>query len=79
MEQPKYILSKGTRVKTHPKFGEDATRGMLISAKNLDVRRCNATGMVRGPVPGHGGDVYWVEHYDGIVAVYCFTEFELDV
>ena len=27
-------------------------------------------------MPGHGGDVYWVTHEPGDVAVYCYTEFE---
>lgn len=76
MEEPQYILNKGTRVVTHAEL--ESTEGMMISAKYLDARRCNATGMVRGPVPGHGGDVYWVVHYDGFVSAYCFTEFELD-
>ena len=76
MEEPEYILNSGTRIKTNDEL--ETTTGMMIPAKYLDVRRCNSTGVVKGPVPGHGGDVYWVEHYDGIVATYCFTEFELD-
>lgn len=76
VEQPEYILNKGTRVKTHAEL--ETITGMMISYKYLVLRRTNDGGIIRGPVPGHGGDVYWVEHYDGVVAVYCFTEFELD-
>ena len=51
-------------------------KGMMINAKHLQARRANAIGNVRGYVPGHGGDVWWVEHADGSVAAYCFNEME---
>lgn len=54
---------------------EDTT-GMLIQPKYLAARRSGKRGTVKGFVAGHGGDVWWVEHEDGTVGAYCFTEFE---
>jgi hypothetical protein len=36
--------------------------------------------IIRGVVPGHGGDLYYVQHeaHDLHCAVYCFTEFEVE-
>ncbi len=63
----------GLRVKTNKKLGN--TKGFLISRKNLDVRKPNKNGIVVGWVPGHGGDVWWVQHNDGTVGAYDFDEF----
>jgi hypothetical protein len=57
------------------------TTGMLINPKNLALRREGAVGVVRGYVPGHGGDVWWVEHRDNAgseveVSAYVFHEIE---
>lgn len=69
-------VKPGMIVKIVDEFAPDATTGMLISPKNLAARRCGAEGTVLGFVAGHGGDVWWVEHRDGSVAAYCFTEIE---
>lgn len=53
---------------------EDTT-GYIVPEGSLDQRRPGLWGMVKGFVPGHGGDVWWVEHPDGTVAPYCYTEF----
>lgn len=76
MEQPKYLLSAGTRIKTHPSVNN--TQGLHVKQSHLDARRPNAVGTIVGVVGGHSGDVYWVKH-EGMEAhaVYCFTEFEL--
>jgi hypothetical protein len=62
----------------------ESTTGMMISPKYLKVRREGAVGTVKGYVPGHGGDVWWVEHdkpsaeepQEPEVAAYVYTEFE---
>ena len=40
------------------------TTGMCIHPKHLDCRKAGVTGTVKGYVPGHGGDVWWVVHDD---------------
>lgn len=78
MEEPRFVLARGTRIRTHPHLG--STGGMLIAEKHLRARRPNALATIGGWVPGHGGDVYWAYHdQDPIAACYCFTEFELEV
>lgn len=64
----------GERVVTKGKL--ESTAGMIVNPSNLDNRRASAAGEVLGPVPGHGGDVWWVRHDDGAVAPYCYTEYE---
>lgn len=56
----------------------DDTQGMLIKLRHLECRKEGITGTVKGFVPGHGGDVWWVQH-DGSeeVGAYCFTEMEV--
>lgn len=56
---------------------DEDTGGLFINPKYLDNRSVGKTGKVLGYVPGHGGDVWWVEH-DGEsgVAAYCYNEFE---
>jgi hypothetical protein len=55
---------------------EDTT-GMLIAEKHLSVRRLGAVGEITGYVAGHGGDVWWVHHWDtDQVGAYIFTEIE---
>jgi hypothetical protein len=60
----------------------------MVSDKNLNARKPNATGWIVGIVGGHGGDVYWVAHTSkkpetgdtipgNLTGAYCFTEFEL--
>lgn len=56
---------------------DEGTMGMMIAAKNLNNRAVGKTGKVKGYAPGHGGDVWWIEHDDGSgAAAYCHTEFE---
>lgn len=82
MNQPEHILMQGTRIVTHATLNmgdndPDPTRGMLIRQEYLDARRPSMGGTIRGWVPGHGGDVYWVQNDDGGKAAYGFWEFEL--
>ncbi len=51
------------------------TTGMLIASKHLNVRAAGKTGTVRGWVPGHGGDVWFVQHDNSDeIGAYSFTE-----
>lgn len=74
MEERKTIPENGSQVVTHDPLG--STAGMMVAAKHMECRRPGAKGTVRGWVPGHGGDVWWVEHEDGTVGAYCFDELE---
>lgn len=65
-------ITVGMKVKVVQNNG---TSGMLIKQKHLDLRRIGATGTIAGWVPGHGGDVWWVEQDNGIAA-YSFRELE---
>ena len=76
MQEPKYVLSSGTKIRTHEAL--QPTTGMIIKQEYLDRRRPDAAGVLGGFVPGHGGDIYWVRHEDDkTVAVYGWMEFEL--
>lgn len=55
---------------------EDDITGMFVKKKYLDVRQVGIKGRITGYVPGHGGDIWWVEHDNGDVGAYIFTEFE---
>jgi hypothetical protein len=68
------LPEEGMLVKTKSKLGE--TTGFLIKEKNLKTRKPNTKGKYIGFVPGHGGDVWWIEHENGDVAAYCFDELE---
>lgn len=75
MRDPICVLSGGLRVRTNATL--EPTTGMMVGLENLRQRRPDAEGEIRGPVPGHGGDVYWVQHgIEPMLAPYCFTEFE---
>jgi len=52
--------------------------GYMVSAKHLKARRMGDTGIVRGMVQGHGGEVFAVQHNDGSIAVYRHDEFVRD-
>lgn len=65
----------GMRVKTHPE--EKNLRGLLINERHLIARR-EGEGKVTGYVPGHGGDVWWVDHGGGGPSgAYVFTELSI--
>ena len=54
---------------------DNGTEGMLIKPQHLDIRQIGKTGTILNYVPGHGGDVWFVQQDDG-VAAYCFNELE---
>lgn len=81
MEEPERILENGTRVRTDKVLSSPA--GILVKAKYLSERKPDTVGTIRGWVPGHGGDIYWVQHegckeHEGIAA-YGWMEFELEL
>jgi hypothetical protein len=65
-------IKEGLRVKTVMALGN--TKGMFIKQEYLNARQPNKEGTVLGYVAGHGGDVWWVEHDDGMVGAYVFNE-----
>lgn len=70
-------LSDYKRGKLVKVVSDNGTRGMTIDKKHLTIREIGQTGKITGLVPGHGGDVWWVEQDNG-VAAYCFNELEGD-
>lgn len=53
----------------------ESTDGMMIAAKHLNERRPGTPGQLLDYVPGHGGDVWFVEHEGAAVAaVYSLAE-----
>lgn len=77
MNQPSHILPHGTVVRTHPTL--ESSVGMNVAPCFISRRQANAFGVIQCVAPGHGGDVYMVEHADSAVwAPYCWSEFELD-
>lgn len=70
MNAQDYELGKSVKV-----VKDDGTKGMLIAPKHLAIRTIGQTGTIYGIVPGHGGNIWWVEQRNGIAA-YCFTELE---
>lgn len=57
---------------------DDGTEGMFVLPDNIRTRGVGKIGTVINYVPGHGGDVWFVRHGDG-VAAYCFTELEVSL
>lgn len=66
-------LSKNTNVITSYELG--TTDGMLISPNNLNNRKRNCKGKLLSYVPGHGGDVWFIEHSPNDIAAYAINEF----
>jgi hypothetical protein len=65
------LPADGTPVVTNPTI--DDCRGFLVKQKHIDARKA-APGIYKGWVPGAGGDIWWVQHEDGSVGAYVFTE-----
>ena len=51
--------------------------GILVVKKHLDARRANCKGRLLNWVPGHGGDVWFVQHESDDIAAYSITEFAI--
>ncbi len=54
----------GKRVVVTADFGK---LGYLIAERHLNARRIAAIGIVKGWVPGHGGDIVYVDQEDTLV------------
>jgi len=65
-------FKQGLRVKTRPRLL--ATTGFIIHEKHINARKPNKFGSVRQWVPGHGGDVWFVQHDDRSVGAYRIDE-----
>lgn len=65
-------IKQGLKVRV---VSDDGTKGMLIAEKHLSIREVGKEGTVLNWVPGHGGDVWFVQQDNGIAA-YCYTELE---
>jgi hypothetical protein len=63
-------ISQGMKVRV---IKDEGTKGMMITADILNRRQVGAEGTVLNYVPGHGGDVWFVQQANG-VAAYCYTE-----
>ena len=71
---PEKIIPTGTKVITN--YELDTTDGFMVVQRHIAARIPNARGVVAYPVPGHGGDVYFVDHSDGSTGAYSWSEFE---
>src|SRR5579863_6834621 len=71
-------IKQGLRIVTNDSVNKrGATTGMLIAERHLKVRAVGIHGTVVNVVPGHGGDVWFVEHDDSKdVGAYNFAEME---
>lgn len=54
----------------------ESTMGFIVREKHMKVRKTGVTGTVRCYVPGHGGDVWFIQHDDGAIGAYGTDEFE---
>jgi len=78
MKEPNSILRDGTPIITNTDVKPIKQAGVLVKDKYIQTRKPGAPGTILGCVPGHGGDIYWVEHEEGNIAVYGWPEFELE-
>lgn len=65
------LPQRGTPVITRP--SDVNCGGFLVKQKYIDARR-EGKGIYRDFVGGCGGDVWWIEHEDGSIGAYMYTE-----
>jgi hypothetical protein len=65
---------KGMKFRTKAKLGK--TDGFLVKSVYTDDRESNLDVTYYGWVSGAGGDIWWMEHPDGTIQAYCYTELE---
>lgn len=51
-----------------------STGGILVKPEYLAARELGE-GTLKGWIPGHGGDVWWIEHANGSIGAYSIDEF----
>lgn len=52
----------------------ESTEGMIVPGRLIESRKANMPGVIIGYVPGHGGDVWYVDHFAEAQAVYSTSE-----
>jgi len=76
VNQPSSILENGTWILTQSRLS-DVEVGTFLRAEYLLTRTPNVRGQICGVVGGTGGDIYWVQHEDGLKSAYGWWEFDL--
>ncbi|WP_297653754.1 hypothetical protein [Hydrogenophaga sp.] len=69
------LPTKGTKFRTKAELETD-TDGFLVKSTYTADRTPNIEVTYYGWVPGAGGDIWWMEHEDGTIQAYCYTELE---
>jgi len=65
----------GTPVKIKSKIlPKKECSSFFVHVRHIESRRSSENGVYRGYVPGAGGDVWWIQHDDGTVGAYMFSE-----
>jgi len=69
-------MKAGVRVRVNKKLRK-GTKGLLVKQHHLDVRKVGVAGTLKSHVPGHGGDVWFVQHENSeVVGAYCYDELD---
>jgi hypothetical protein len=76
--QDNVLPESGTRcrIKDVLEYTPEQCQGFLVGQRYIDARRPGEEATYRGWAAGAGGDVWWIEHRDGTVGAYMFTEIE---
>ncbi len=69
---PSDKVMPGLSVRVERRLG--SMEGWYIKKRVLARRTGGVRGTVWGHVPGHGGEVWWVQHTDGDMAPYAYDE-----
>jgi len=62
----------GTKVRTEPNLENDC-EGFFVDNKHIKGRK-KGEGKYWGYVPGSGGDIWWIEHENNLIAAYLTSE-----
>lgn len=72
-----HLPEAGTRVVVANRNEDSHTGGFLVNPRHISARKPVGTnGVYKSWVPGAGGDLWWIEHEDGSVGAYAYTELE---
>ena len=71
-------VKNGMRVKI-TKLG--STLGYMVKDKHIEARTLGSIGVLDGQIPGHGGEIWWIQHGEtpsklSSVGAYAYDEFE---
>lgn len=68
-----YLPTKPIDVVVFSRREDKHTNGFFVKQHHIDARKPVGTrGKYHGPIPGGGGDLWWVLHEDGSIGVYCY-------